>query len=301
MTSLFLLPDVNLFLQCKALHALPWKEISETEKIVLLISRTVQGEIDRLKGDGNSRRAQKARDANSLFKRLMQAPEETLEIVSENANVLLGFIPILDPSRAKPASLDLSKPDDCFVEEALALQNAQPAYKVAILSHDMGPLRTAKHVGVSSILIPDQWLLDVGKDENQRKLDELTRQNASLQAQFPKVSISVEGSNNTIIYKAECEIVEFEYPRPALVESILGDWLERHPLKENFSEPPAGSFPADAIYTQFMNSMKKYEPPSMYEIEEYREAYYKWKNDAEKFLKATPERQSERNAIHQFD
>jgi hypothetical protein len=66
MKVLFL--DSNLFLQCRELHELPWNEIAPDEKEILLaISRPVQREIDKLKHDGNDRRAKRARKANSLW------------------------------------------------------------------------------------------------------------------------------------------------------------------------------------------------------------------------------------------
>jgi len=60
--------DTNIFIQCREIEQLPWGELFEKEKhIILVIPRTVLEEIDRFKQEGNSRRAKRARKANSFI------------------------------------------------------------------------------------------------------------------------------------------------------------------------------------------------------------------------------------------
>jgi hypothetical protein len=76
--ALALIPDANLFLQCKAIKSLPWGELAEAESVAIYIGRTLQEEIDSLKSDGNQRRARRAREANSFIKQLLRVPNETM-------------------------------------------------------------------------------------------------------------------------------------------------------------------------------------------------------------------------------
>ena len=46
--------DTNFFLQCKNYSEINWSEITSDKEIIIIITRPVQIEIDRLKNDGNS-------------------------------------------------------------------------------------------------------------------------------------------------------------------------------------------------------------------------------------------------------
>ena len=54
-------PDTNFFLQYRDAPEIPWREVTAAPEVVLMVCPTVQGEIDDLKGDGNARRAGRAR------------------------------------------------------------------------------------------------------------------------------------------------------------------------------------------------------------------------------------------------
>src|SRR5260221_7173731 len=73
-----LFPDTNIFLQCKALNELQWSDAIDADEIELLIGAPVQDEIDRLKNDGNQRRARRARDTNRLFRDVLASTDESL-------------------------------------------------------------------------------------------------------------------------------------------------------------------------------------------------------------------------------
>jgi rRNA-processing protein FCF1 len=152
MTHALLFPDSNVFLQCKALDELPWSELLEAEHIDLLIGAPVQDEIDRLKNDGNARRARHARDINSLFRQVLASPQEAVTIREQALRIVLRFAPPLAPARASAASLDLKRPDDQLIDEVMQVRRTEP--KAQILSDDTGMILRARRHGVPVLAVP---------------------------------------------------------------------------------------------------------------------------------------------------
>ena len=169
-----LFPDSNLFLQCKDIRNLPWHEISDGEDIEIIISRPVMEEIDRLKQDGNKRRAKRARKTNSFLRDIILSEEGKLEVKESKPSVILSFL--TPESKVEMADrLDLSKSDDRIVNEALAFKSINKDVNVKLLTHDTNPLLTAKNVGLDYIVIPDEWLLPPEPDKQDeiiKKLEE---------------------------------------------------------------------------------------------------------------------------------
>jgi hypothetical protein len=162
LTRLILFPDTNVFLQCRALQELPWGDATHADEIELLIGAPVQDEIDRLKGDGNSRRARRARETNSLFRRALASPEESLTLREMAPKVALRFPPPLPPKRETAETLDLTRPDDQLLDEVMHFRRTGPSAQ--ILSGDTGMMLRARRLGVPLIAVPDSWLLPPEKD-----------------------------------------------------------------------------------------------------------------------------------------
>jgi hypothetical protein len=266
---------------------LPWDELAETGPITLYIGRTLQKEVDDLKGDGNQRRARRARDANGFFKQLRQAPNRIMVLRGENPRVEVTFLPRLDPQRPKSPLLDLSEPDDRHIEEALAFRAANPEQRTAILTHDFGLLGTADEVDLDSIEIPDSWLLEPEKDDRQKQIEDLTRQVKLLQKQYPQMSLSVFDQGGRAIEALSLSIVEYDPPSDAQVQSLLAELRSHNPRQEDFGEPPIEQ--RWAIFSM-SGYPRKYQPPSLETIERYQQDYEKWLEKIEEFLRAFPDR-----------
>lgn len=78
--KLYLFPDSNIFLQCKDLTQVNFSEITACDEVCIIITRPIQQEIDRQKGQGNSRLSKKARKAASLFNQVVDSTDMTLVI-----------------------------------------------------------------------------------------------------------------------------------------------------------------------------------------------------------------------------
>jgi hypothetical protein len=277
---------VNLFLQCRAITSLPWKDLGEAGLITIYIGHTLTREVDRLKGDGNQRRAKRARDTNSLFRKLLREPNKTIVLQEAHPRVILTFLPHLDPHREKSPWLDLSNPDDCHIEQALAFRATHSEIRTAILTHDTGPMLTAERVGLEPLEIPDNWLLEPEKDERQKQIEELTRQVKLLQTQHAHISISARDEHGAVVEALTLSVVEYEAPEPELIASVLADLRARYPRKDDFSKAP----PTDqwSLYA-LAGHPSQYQPPSPDKIDQYHRDYERWLMEAEAFLNALPE------------
>jgi hypothetical protein len=141
---LILFPDTNVFLQCRALHEVPWGDVTQVQEIELLVGSPVQNEIDRLKGDGNARRARRAKDTNSLFRSALQSTEELLTLRESAPKVTLRFAPLLPPKRESAEALDLTRPDDQLIDEVMHFRRNDPSAQ--LLSGDTGLLLRARRL-----------------------------------------------------------------------------------------------------------------------------------------------------------
>jgi hypothetical protein len=285
---------VNLFLQCRKITDLSWTDLGEAGPITLYLGTTLQREIDQLKGDGNQRRAKRAREANTLFRTLLRAAHPSMVLREASPRVTLAFLPHLDPNRPKPPQLDLSAPDDRHIEEALAFRAAYPAVRTAILTHDTGPMLTARHVGLEYFEVPDSWLLEPEKDDRQKQLDELTRQVKILQKQYPQLSLKTFDKSGSSIETLSFSIVEYDPPSDAAIQSLIAELRSHHPRQEDFKEPPV-----EERWSLFALSgyPRKYQPPSQDKIERYQQDYEGWLAKTEEFLKALPDKLTRRTHL----
>ena len=185
--------DANFIIQCKQPSELNWRDVTPADDIILLVTRTVQHEIDRLKQDGNSRRSRKARTFSSLMREMIGA-EGFESVAKERApTVRYRLAPRLDPNRTKPPELDLSVPDDRLVEETLAASAVEGLENVSILTHDTGPQLTALHSGVPFVSIPDSWLLEPEPSAATKSVNALERRISLLERSVPEIEVSLEG------------------------------------------------------------------------------------------------------------
>lgn len=182
-------PDTNFFLQCKWPDELDWTLVTQAKEIVLISMRDVQREIDELKGDGNHRRAGRARKVASIFGGLLDT--NSVHVYREaDPRIILRRAPRLDPQRPGLSGFDLNSPDDRIVEQAMATA-AQLAKPIVLLTDDSGPLQTAHDVGQAFKKMPNEWRLPPEPDTDSKKIQALERQIRELTSRMPKLDVAV--------------------------------------------------------------------------------------------------------------
>jgi len=162
--TLHLIPDTNVFMQCRHLHELPWRTaFPEWEAIIVVLVAPVIREIDRQKG-GQGRLAKRARTANSLIGRLIDSPDVELSGEGERPTVTLVAMPELRPDPSLQDDLDYTQTDDSIVGIVSAFLNAREGSQVTLLSNDNGPLMSARRANVPFYRVPSDWLLPAEGD-----------------------------------------------------------------------------------------------------------------------------------------
>ena len=188
--TLYLFPDTNLFIQCRALKELDWSHWSDFSEIHLIVSRPVQREIDSQKNRGNDRIGRRALKAYKLFRRILLKSDHDYLLVHEAVPQVKLFL----AGPGKPSSelmdvLDYTKADDELVGYMWEYQNQDENRDVRLLTHDSGPMMTAKAIDLPFIPIPDSWLLPPEPNKAEQEIRRLNEQINQLKA-GPKFEIA---------------------------------------------------------------------------------------------------------------
>lgn len=269
--TVFIFPDTNAFLQCRDFAELQWADITSEGNIHILVSRTVQREIDRLKTDGNKRRSSRARKSSAFFRTIIRASDETLVIRDSKPRVIVGF-----PEReaAKQLSiqdeLDRDYEDDRFVAEAIAFR-ATKGVDVLLLSNDTHVVLTAKRIGLKYAEIPDSWILPPEPDPREKEIVDLRGRVEKLDDRLPRITVSFfDSAEGAPIQSLEIPVCIYE----ALDERRLSEIVEQHRKanpKRNFEVPQTSEQKAVDIATLgvFSNRLPSREKIQKYSNEDY--------------------------------
>jgi predicted ribonuclease YlaK len=235
MKILFL--DTNIFLQCRDLRDLPWDQVVGSENLLLLISRPVQEEIDRLKHDRNSRRAKRARKASSFIREIILTKDTRLSIRESAPRVEISFPPPLIKQGGLPSILDLTRGDDQIIAEAFAFKNAYPDADVAILTHDTNPILTAERCGLPYVMIPDDWLLPPEPDVRDKKIEELERRLKELERACPQIEVVSQDSEGSDIDSLAISVLPYRMPTESELNMLVAEVQTKHPMVTELEEP----------------------------------------------------------------
>ncbi|MDC8012791.1 PIN domain-containing protein [Tahibacter soli] len=272
--------DANVLLQCRSLNELPWQELSESLRVVVPFA--VIKEVDALKGDGNSRRAQRARKASALFAQALRSRGEKMPLSGtaprtwELGSGRMREHPALSPSEA----------DDRLVAEALALADEVP---VMVLSGDTIVRYKAMLVGLNAEEIPDTWRLPPEPNDSERRLAAMERRLQAIESRVPQLTLRLFVGRETMLTTqvrvtvhrcralGEDEIDELvaiaRERRPMATEEAIRSSARSEILSTNLlSGRPPGKF---EIYT-YQNVLY---PQWVEEVRTWIGEYVRWRND----------------------
>lgn len=205
--TLYLFPDTNLFIQCKSLNELDWSEWANFSEIHLIVCHPVLREIDNQKNRRNGRVSRRARKTHSLF-RDIAINEKDYELIQKNGpKVKLFLEPLIGPCSELSDRLDHSKPDDEIVGCLFTYVKQYPEADVRLLTHDSGPMMTAKSLGLSFIPVKEDWILPPENNEANREIVRLKNEIAQLKKAEPEFHIKCLDSNDI-----EVNSLEIKYP-----------------------------------------------------------------------------------------
>lgn len=260
-------PDSNFFLHCRQPEELDWSLATEAGEIVLIPMRTVQREIDNLKGQGNQRRAARARKVAGLFGNLVST--EDVHVYRDAApRVVMRRAPRLDAARVKPAGFDADNADDRIVEEVMATARVLGVL-VSFITKDSGPIQTAHDFGLPFFRTPDAWLLEPEPDPQARELAELKRRMDRMEGSGPRIAVRAFQDD------AEVDVLRGVVDSAADVSEKFIDRMtklvtERRPLANPFE---------NRVVTIMVHS----------EWDKYKDAYQAWLADVQARIRSLTE------------
>lgn len=271
--------DTNVFLQCRDLKDLPWKDVAEGHDLRLLIPRTVQEEIDRQKGDGNSRRGKRARSASALFRQIILSPDLCVILKEENPRVEVSF-PECAANTSPVNGLDLTRPDDRIIHEVVSFKEEHPTEFVYFLTHDTNPLLTCRKLGVPFFIVPDDWLLLPEPDPKDKRIKELEAKVTKLERIHPVIDVQMKIADNESLHETPFNVDAFIPLNEEEIETLISGISLRNPMVRNFDDD--GGLSRLNMLSALHGTYKK---PTSEKIKEYQEVDYpQWLSDLRAFF-----------------
>lgn len=276
--------DTNLFIQCYDLSQIPWHNIFSDEKLLIIVSRTVLDEIDRHKQDGNARRAKRARKASSLFRSIILS-ESTKAIIRNDApHVELSFATHPE-HRGHDYRLDLSRPDDRIIDEAIQYAALNPNDEVELLTYDTTPILTARRCGLSVSIIPDNWLLPPEPDPRDKRIADLEQKIRIFENTYPQIEIIVRDDSDESLDNLLVSITTYQAFSGHVLDELVSNVSKRRPISTKFNEPII-TRPSNHTHMNLIFGVEeKYYPPTEKEISKYtNEEYPEWLHKVKSFF-----------------
>ena len=279
---LYLFPDTNLFIQCRDLGELDWSEWEDFTEIRLMVCLPVQREIDGQKTRGNDRVGRRARKAYSSLFREIATGEKEFQLINETELPMKLFLETPSfPSPELSETLDYTKPDNEIVGCLHRFVKGHSGTDARLLTHDTGPMMTARSLDLRIAPIHDSWLLPPENSNTEREIARLNNEIIQLRKTEPQFTIHCVDAKGSDVDRLELTTRVYE----SLEESEITEFLEllkiRFPLATEFNVKGPRPMGLGGLFGQPWH----FEPPSDESIARYTEQEYpKWLEDCESFL-----------------
>ena len=286
MKILYLFPDTNLFIQCSPLQELDWLRWAKFDEVHLIVCRPVQREIDNQKGRGNDRVGKRARKTHSLFRDIIASESGYKLIFKSNPQVRLLVEPSCLPSPELEDRLDYSEADDRIVGCVYAYREQNPGSDIYLLTHDSGPMATAKMICLPFVPIPDDWLLQPESNEAEKENKRLRTELEQLKKAEPQFAINFHNDDGN-----EIKLFEFEFsicerlPEPE-ISSMIDLLKKQFPLVTDFGSREPMERQSRKLLSVVLGVKEVFIPASNQEIDEYtKKEYPAWVEKCEHILR----------------
>lgn len=281
--KLFLIADTNLFLECRALKSLPWDEL-DADEIELIVTRPVQSELDIHKKNRSGRTFKKALEVSKMLRSFLVSGDERLLIRTDPPAVYLS---IMTASRGRPdlaPALDPNFPDDAILLRMMEYHEDHPRADVQLLTHDTGPMATARSLRLTFMAIPDHWLASPQDDpltaENKKQKTEIER----LRRQEPAPVIRAIDASRQSIPRIEFEQALYNPLTPREIDQLLVEVESNFPIANDFGSPESVRKPS-SFELGYYKAAGPFVPADSEEIAAYRERDYpEWLKNCRKFF-----------------
>ena len=276
--------DTNLFLQCHPLENLDWASWANYDELHLTICRSVQRELDSLK-NGTNNQAVRVRRVLKMVRTLLSDASTQVTVRKKEPMVKLCLAEPGLPSSDLRETLDYRKPDDELVGYAYRYCQEHPEADVFLLTHDTGPMATAKAVGLEYREIPDHWLIGSRQDLRDPEITKLTARIKELERQEPQIGLEFLENSHLHDGVIEIEILVYDAMSPDEIESCMYTIKNTFPMQSDFGSSKPNEHVADSIFGRITGLRETYAPASEEEIRRYQnEDYPSWLSRCQSML-----------------
>jgi rRNA-processing protein FCF1 len=209
MAKIYLFLDTNILLHCKPAKEIDWKKYVKGSS-VLVIAPIIIAEIDKLRRSQQKKIATRAKSITKLFEHIMDNGDPDWILIDKRPT----------SETFLENSLDKSEQDDCLLAAVLEFLPEGPDCQKILVSEDIGPRLKAKNLGIKAIKLEDTELLAEEPDENEAKLQKLTRENNELKNRVPKVDLFLEGKTRHINFPEFQGTITFDQYRAHKMEVV---------------------------------------------------------------------------------
>jgi len=126
-------PDTHVLLHGRAFDQIPWLEVLEAQRVVLVLVPQVMKELDEKKNGGSEKLQKRAKAVSALLKRMFSTPGATRKAKELTQGVSL----VLRSTHPRPShGLDYSNGDDRIVGSVLELRDECVGKRVVVMTMD---------------------------------------------------------------------------------------------------------------------------------------------------------------------
>ena len=279
---LYLFPDTNLFIQCRPIEELPWSDLGDFDYIRLIVCRPVMREIDNQKTRGNDRVGHRARSTYKLFRGIIKSDLDYRVIIEGKPTVEIFLEASLPPPPELKDRLDYEKPDDAIVGCLHQFSHENQNKDVRLLTHDGGPMMTAKSLSLPFVPIDDIWLLKPENSQGERELARLKDRVAQLERAEPQVRLTCVNEQGEELQSLNVDHFVYSRLTEADVAALLQSLKGRFPPAEDFGSRERRIRLPSGVVAKALGATETYTPASDEAIAHYlNEAYPEWLTECE--------------------
>ena len=181
---------------------------------------------------------------------------------------------------------DYDETDDRIVGCVHGYRERNPQWDIRLLTHDSGPMATARMLSVPFVPVPDGWLRPPEPTDAERENRRLREEIAHLKGAEPKFSISHSGSDGKEIDPLEFEWPSFEELSAEEIGSLVESLKREFPVATEFGPGETQREQPRTVGAVLFDAMRRFEPASQQEIDEYTKiAYPEWIERCEEMLR----------------
>ncbi len=271
---LYLIPDTNFFIQCRALNEILWCELGSFNEVHLIICLPVIREIDKNKSRGNDRLGRRSRKWNEKFGDILEKKQDHIVVQEKEPHVRWYFDTEIEPHDGLINRLDYNTNDDRIVGYTYSYRKLKASDNIFLLTYDTGVMLKSTACEVPYKRIPKSWLSKPENNVVERENKRLTEELARLRKNEPEFQIAAVDDDGTEIAHREYDRKRYKKLSEEEIGNLMQSLQQQFPMEGDDSDNSSLSQRKNNIAQSIGLAGALYIPPTPEEISKYQEVEY---------------------------